>query len=198
MEANRSRQRWSYAEFARLPSEGSTRYEVIDGELAMTPAPTSGHQEALTELVSHLNVFVREHALGRVLVGPVDVLFGEGDYLEPDLVFVRTDRLELVSERGVEGPPDLVVEILSPSTAHRDRGVKLARYRHFAVPEYWVVDLAARAVEVWRLEQGMEVPEVVSAGERLEWTPIPGSPTLELDPTMFLPAPPPQAAEKDS
>jgi len=78
MEANRSRTRWTYAQFARLPSEGGTRHEVIDGALAVTPAPTPGHQQAVTDLVMALGPFVREHGLGRVLAGPIDVLFGEG------------------------------------------------------------------------------------------------------------------------
>lgn len=180
MEANRSRMRWTYAEFARLPSEGSTRYEVIDGELAVTPAPTSGHQIAVGNLVRLLGAFVHDHALGPLFPGPIDVLFGEGDYLEPDLAFVRADRAHLVSDRGIEGPPDLVVEILSPSTAHRDRGIKLERYRHFGVPEYWIVDLEAKAVEVWRLAGGAEAPEVVGAEGRLRWTPLEEGPTLEV------------------
>ena len=180
MEANRSRMRWTYAEFARLPSEGSTRYEVIDGELAVTPAPTSRHQLVVTNLVAVLHPLVREHALGVLLAGPIDVLFGEGDYLEPDLVFVRADRAHLVSDRGIEGAPDLVVEVLSPSTAHRDRGIKLDRYRTFGVPEYWIVDLEARTMEVWRLTEGAEAPEVVRVGERLPWTPVPRGPTLDI------------------
>lgn len=180
MEAGRSRMRWTYEEFVRLPSEGSTRYEVIDGELAVTRAPTTLHQRVLTNLVRVLGNFVHDHALGELLPGPIDVLFGEGDYLEPDLVFVRADRAHLVSSRGIEGPPDLVVEILSPSTAHRDRGVKLERYRHFRVPEYWIVDLDARSVEVWRLDEDAEAPAVVGPDGTLRWMPTSDGPTLEV------------------
>jgi Uma2 family endonuclease len=82
MEANRSRSRWTYAEFARLPSEGSTRYEVIHGELAVTPAPTGAHQRVVANLVMLLGVFARDRGLGEVLPSPIDVLFGEGDYFE--------------------------------------------------------------------------------------------------------------------
>jgi hypothetical protein len=81
-------------------------------------------------------------AVGKVFTAPLDVLFAEGDYLNPDIVFVRADRVNLIGDRGVEGPPDLVVEVLSPSTEARDRGVKLGRYRLYGVPEYWVVDPA--------------------------------------------------------
>jgi len=180
MEANRSRTSWTYSEFARLPSEGSTRYEVIDGELAVTPAPTPSHQIVIGHLTRVLGTFVHDHGLGIVFPGPIDVLFGEGDCLEPDLAFVRADRSGLVSDRGIEGAPDLVVEVTSPSTAHRDRGVKLARYRRFGVPEYWIVDLDARTIEVWRLREGAEAPEVVGAGESLSWRPAPGAPALEV------------------
>src|SRR5688572_12698244 len=136
MEARKSPMRWTYAEYARLPMSGSTRYEVIDGELAVTPSPSLRHQQVVINLAAILHNFVRANALGRVFPAPLDVLFGEGDYLQPDLLFVRADRAHLLSERGVEAAPDLVVEILSPSTAQRDRGIKLERYRHFGVREY--------------------------------------------------------------
>ena len=187
MEANRSRMRWSYEEYARLPTSGSTRYEVIADELAVTPSPSGAHQLVVANLVTFLNSFVREHDLGLLLPGPIDVLFGEGDYLQPDLVFVRRDRAHLMSPRGIEGPPDLVVEILSPSSAHRDRGVKLERYRHFGVPEYWVVDIDARAVEVWRLGEGALEPEVEAAAGHLRWMPVSGGPTLKVTVAALLP-----------
>jgi Uma2 family endonuclease len=180
MEANRSRQRWTYAEFTRLPSEGNTRYEIIDGELAVTPAPTSAHQVVVANLVRILGSFVHEHHLGRVLPSPIDVLFGEGDYVEPDVVFVRAERTHLLGDRGIEGHPDLIVEVLSPSTAHRDRGIKLERYRHFGVPEYWIVDLDARSVEVWRWAEGANVHEMVDDEGKVSWTPSIGGPTLQI------------------
>jgi len=134
-----------------------------------------------------LGVFAREHGLGLVLPSPVDVLFGEGDYFEPDVVFVRAEHVHLVGDRGIECPPDLVIEILLPSTAHRDRGIKLQRYRHFGVPEYWIVDLEARTLEVWRLAQRASVSEVRHEGETLAWTPLAGGPTLEVQVAEILP-----------
>lgn len=179
MEANQRRARWTYAEYVRLPESGGTRYEVIGDELAVTPSPSSRHQRIVSDLVMRMRSFADEHGLGEVFVGPLDVLFGEGDYVQPDLLFVRAERLDLVSERGVEGPPDLVVEIASPSTAARDRGVKLARYRHFGVPEYWIVDPEAQTIEVWRTDA--EAGERYEAGDRLEWRPMPGGPALVLE-----------------
>jgi Uma2 family endonuclease len=181
MEANPSRTRWTWGEFARLPSEGATRYEVIDGELFVTAGPALRHQRIATDLVTLLNTFVQSHGLGQVFTGPVDVLFAEGDYLEPDIVFVGKERSHVLSDRGIEGPPDLVVEIASPSTAARDRGIKLERYRLFGVPEYWVVDPDARTVEVWDLAAGAAEPVVVRAEDTLRWGPAGGAATLEFE-----------------
>ena len=174
MEAKSKRQGWTYAEFARLPTSGSTRWEVIDGELVVTPAPGMRHQRVVTDLVTLLNTFSRANDLGDVFTGPFDVLFAEGDYMEPDILFVARDHAHLLTDRGVEGPPDLVIEVISPSTAARDRGVKLERYRLYGVAEYWVVDPEERTFQVWRLAAGAAEPATLAPGDTLEWTPAPG------------------------
>ena len=179
MEAKRTGRRWTYPEFARLPSDGGSRHEVIDGDLVVTPAPALRHQRIVTRLVGVLLEAV-ERGLGEVFAGPVDVLFAEGDYLEPDLVFVRKARADILSERGVEGAPDLVIEVASPSTADRDRGIKLQRYRHYGVPEYWVVDPDATTIERWRFESSGE-PEVFGLGAELRWTPAKGEKAIVID-----------------
>ncbi len=140
---------WTYHEFARLPSDRN-RYEIIAGELYVTPAPGTPHQFAVVRLTALLDAFVVQHDLGWILPGPVDVLFAEGDYLEPDLVFVRRERRGIISDRGIEAAPDLVVEVASPSTAKRDRGIKRERYAYFGVPEYWVADPDTKRIEVYR------------------------------------------------
>jgi Uma2 family endonuclease len=172
------RRGWSYAEFARLPDDGN-RYEVIDGELHVTPAPRPVHQDVVGRIVEMVRPHVRKHALGKLYPGPVDVLLGEGDYLQPDLAFVRRERAECVSDRGIEGPPDLVLEVVSRSTAMRDRGVKRERYAASGVPEYWIVDADARRVEVYRLQEDPDHPTVVR--DRIRWTPAEGGPVLELE-----------------
>ncbi|HUF75967.1 MAG TPA: Uma2 family endonuclease [Longimicrobiales bacterium] len=188
MEAERTRTRWTYAEFARLPSEGSTRHEIIDDELYVTPSPSLRHQRVVTDLVSLLNEFVRSHDLGHLFVSPLDVLLAEGDHVEPDLLFVRRDRAGILTDRGVEGAPDLVVEVLSPSTAGRDRGIKLERYRLFGVAEYWIVDPESRTVELWRLSEGAEEAVVLKAPEHFRWEPAPGGPALEIRLEELFPA----------
>lgn len=163
------RRAWSYADFAALPDDGN-RYEVIDGELHVTPAPRPLHQRIATKLAIVLEPFVEHHRLGWVVTGPVDVLFGPRDYLEPDLIFLRRENEAFLSERGIEGPPDLVVEILSPSTAPRDRGIKRERYALHGVPEYWIVDAAARTVEVHRFVAGLAADPRI-ATDAVEWSP---------------------------
>lgn len=141
----------------------------------------------VSNLVRILASFAREHGLGLVLPSPIDVLFGEGDYFEPDVVFVRADHAHLVGDRGVECPPDLVIEIVSPSTADRDRGIKLERYRHFGVREYWIVDLEARTIEVWRLAQRATAADVMHDGEMLVWSPAADGPKLDVSVAEILP-----------
>lgn len=180
MEAKSTGKRWTYAEFARLPESGSTRYEIIDDELFVTPSPGARHQRVVKRILLALDGFVEAHELGEVFISPFDVLFAEGDYVEPDVLFVREDRARVVTERGIDGPPDLVVEVLSPSTEARDRGIKLERYRHYGVPEYWIVDPDARTLEVWRLSHGARDPQVVADGDTLLWQPLEDGPVLEL------------------
>lgn len=180
MAAHRTRQRWTYAEFARLPREGARRHEIIDAELVVTPAPALRHQRVVTRLVSILHAFVESHDLGEVFAGPVDVLFAEGDYLEPDVVFVRAGRSEVLTDRGVEGAPDLVVEVTSPSTAARDRGVKLERYRRYGVAEYWVVDADRDTIDVWYLVRDAHKPVTFGPPDTLRWVPGAGDVALEI------------------
>lgn len=171
---------WTYEEFARLPNDGN-RYEVIAGELVVSPAPSFLHQELVGRMHVLLRVFADAHKLGKVVLGPFDVLFGPGDYLEPDLLFVRRDRHWIISKRGIEEEaPDLVIEVLSPSTSFRDRGIKRERYAHFGVAEYWIVDPRREQIEVYRFVDGAANALALSSGT-LEWRPIPDGPALEID-----------------
>jgi Uma2 family endonuclease len=170
---------WTYAEFARLPDDGN-RYEVIAGELCVTPPPETPHQVASGRFFIELSLFAtREHTLGEVLYAPVAVLLGEGDYLEPDIVFLLNEHKHYRTRRGIEGPPDLVIEILSPSTARQDRGVKRERYAHYGVSEYWIIDADRRRVEVYRLQE--DPTRAIIMADLLRWQPVKGGPVLELD-----------------
>ncbi|SFU96783.1 Uma2 family endonuclease [Alicyclobacillus macrosporangiidus] len=144
-------QGWTYDDYAALPEEVG-RFEVIDGALeAMSPAPSLPHQVISRELYRHMSRCDDEYL---VLYSPLDVILSPRHVLQPDLVMIHRDRLEICSVRGVEGPPDVVVEILSPSSADKDRGRKMQVYAHFGVPEYWVVDPDAAVLERYTADEG--------------------------------------------
>lgn len=168
-----SASQWTYAEYARLPDDGN-RYEVIDGEVCVTPAPGIPHQRVAARLFRLLTGYVEAHGIGEML-WDVDVLFVSGQFLRPDMVFVPNGA-EL-SDRGVESAPELVVEVLSPHSKRIDRLKKPPRYRDFGVPEYWVVDPEHRRIEVHRLAADA-APEVCA--EVVRWQPDPNEPALEL------------------
>ena len=175
---------WTYEEFARLPDDGN-RYEVIDGELFVTPALGSLHQRVVWRLGTALENFCDAHGVGTMYGAPYDVILDDGDYLQPDLVFVRRDREHIVEKHGMVGAPDLVVEVLSDTTGRRDRGIKRDRYAAFGVPEYWIVDADAKRIEVLRMK-GAELRRAEVATDFLRWQPIAGGPQLAIDVPYLL------------
>lgn len=150
---------WTYADYARLPDDGN-RYEVIDGELLVTPSPSPMHQRVLVRLVLVLDPYVQRHRIG-ILIPDVDLLFRTGQFLRPDLLVVTEDQRGGITDRGVEAVPALVVEILSPTSGAIDRVKKPARYGDFGIPEYWVLDPEDGCVWVWRFAAGAAEPEQV-------------------------------------
>ncbi len=172
-----TRYTWTYDEYARLPDDGN-RYEVIDGEVQVTPAPSTGHQHILATLLITLRQYVERESLG-VVLPDVDLLFVEGQFLRPDLLFVPNSARDGITSRGVHSTPGLVVEILSPSSGAIDRVKKPRRYRDFGVPAYWVVDPEERAVWVWRFAEAGGEPERVQG--RLSWNPEGASSELVLE-----------------
>jgi Uma2 family endonuclease len=158
--------RWTVAERDQLPDDGK-RYEVIDGELFVTPAPTWRHQAAVSVLHAMLVDYLEQQRVGVVLPAPADVVFAHDRGVQPDLFVVpRVDgrRPEHFNEVG---RLLLAIEILSPSTARADRVAKRRLYREQQVPEYWIVDLDARTFE--RTTPSDERPEILA--ERLVWKP---------------------------
>jgi Uma2 family endonuclease len=135
----------TYDDYARLPEDGR-RYELLDGEVYRAPAPLLVHQHISRNLEFILHRHVRERGLGEVYYAPVDVILARTTVVQPDLVFVAKARAAILSERGIEGAPDLVVEILSPATAERDQGTKQQLYARHGVQHYWLVDPAAKTL----------------------------------------------------
>ena len=130
----------------QLPEDG-LRHELLDGEHVVTPSPNLRHQVLLLRLAFAIETFVRRERTGQVFVAPLDVVFSRFDLTEPDLLYVSNERRAVLTKKNVQGAPDLAVEILSASTADRDRGAKQQIYQTFGVREYWIVDPEADTID---------------------------------------------------
>lgn len=150
--------RLDYDDYCAIPPDGK-RYELLDGEVHVTPAPSPLHQRVVLRLARALQEHFRPPA--EVFVSPIDVILTPHDVVQPDLVVVTNPAQ--ISDRGIEGPPLLVVEVLSPTTTVYDRTTKSQRYAALGVPHYWIVDPATRRVECYRREGSVYRP-VTSAG----------------------------------
>ena len=140
------------------PDDGK-RYEVIEGDLYVTTAPDLDHQEPITQLMGLIVPYLRQRPRGRrgkLYTSPVGLILDERNGVQPDLVYVSPDRAGILTRRGIRGVPDLVVEILSPSTEATDRGVKFRRYAAFGIPHYWIINPATRTLEAYRLAAGAD------------------------------------------
>jgi Uma2 family endonuclease len=138
----------TYDDYAAIPNDGR-RYEVHEGELSVTPAPSPKHQRALLNLLVVLQQHVKSRSLGEVFVSPIDCILSNTTIVQPDIVYLATDRLSAVSHQSIEGAPTLAIEVLSPSTSQIDRVVKLQVYARHGVRHYWVVDPDARTIEAY-------------------------------------------------
>jgi Uma2 family endonuclease len=164
-----------------LPDDGK-RYEVLDGELFVTPAPSLLHQRALAALLEIVAPYVRQHALGETFLAPADIEFSPRRMLQPDLFVVPLSPRGRAREWADVRSLLLAVEALSPSTARADRHNKRIIYQGEGVPEYWIIDLDARLAERWR--PGDERPEILI--ESLVWSPHASVAPLEIDLVGFF------------
>jgi Uma2 family endonuclease len=144
-----------YEDLIQLPVDG-LRYELAEGELHVTPAPSPRHQWASKQLQRQLESYFEGRRLGRVFDAPIDVILAPGDAFQPDLVVVTDETL--ITARAIEGAPTLVVEILSESTVAYDRLTKSRRYAALGVPHFWIVDITNTTLECYRNGEGAYTP----------------------------------------
>jgi Uma2 family endonuclease len=147
-----SRTHYTVEDYWLFP-EDNIRREIIDGELHVTPNPIRKHETAASSLYRHLRSFLEAHPLGAVYSAPFSVVLSDRDVVEPDLLFVAAERSASVTDKGFEGAPDLVVEVLSGPTRRIDETVKRDLYEEVGVREYWLVDPDERGVRIWRAEK---------------------------------------------
>ena len=145
-----SRIKLTYEDYVRIPEDGK-RHEIIDGVHYVTPSPVFNHQSVSGRLFVQLFHQIDESGLGRVVTAPMDVVLSEVDIVQPDIVVILDRNSSIITEKNVQGAPDLLIEILSPSTSARDRNLKKIRYQRFGVSEYWIVDPEAKQVEQFTL-----------------------------------------------
>ena len=144
---------WTYEDYAALPDDGH-RYEIVNGVLVMTPAPTPEHQSIAVRIAYYMFPFIDLAGIGRLFTGPIDVDLGPKKVFQPDVVVILNEHLDRVQAKKIVGVPDLVVEVASPSTAAFDRLVKYEIYARAGIAEYWIVKPTRRTVEVLVLKDG--------------------------------------------
>ena len=145
-------QKITVEELFNMELEEGFCYELINGIIVKKQAPSPQHQKAVSQLVTIFNNFVLEKQLGDVYPSPIDVFFDNHNNAQPDVLFIRKDRQFIITKDGIQGHPNLVVEVLSPSTFRNDRKEKMNLYLRFGVSEYWIVDPKNQSVEVYVLE----------------------------------------------
>jgi Uma2 family endonuclease len=143
----------TYDDYCLLPEDGK-RHELIEGEFFVSPAPFIRHQSVSSNLLGALWSSLQTPGLARVFHAPTDLILARTTVVQPDLIIVGQARQAFITARAVEGPPDVVVEILSPSSLDRDQYIKRKLYEKFSIPEYWVVDPEQALVTVYRLDEG--------------------------------------------
>ena len=147
------KERYTYEDYARLP-EGAP-YQLIGGQLIMVPAPIPYHQEVSKRLEYLLYEHVElKQKLGKVYDAPIDIYFEDEETYQPDIIFISNERLQIIKEDKIEGAPDMVIEILSPSTAYYDLVPKKEVYARHGVREYWIVDPMKKMIEIYENRDG--------------------------------------------
>jgi Uma2 family endonuclease len=149
--ATRPERRITYADYVTFPD--NERWEIVDGEAFLVPSPNARHQRVQLRLAVQISKHLEAHGGGELFIAPFDVVLDPGgDIVQPDLVFIADEDMDVLTEANVWGRPSWAIEVLSPSHADRDRKLKLGRYEHFGVPEYWICDPDVNAVEIYRLD----------------------------------------------
>jgi Uma2 family endonuclease len=165
---------FTYDDYLALPDDGR-RYEVLEGELCMTPAPLTRHQEILTKLLVLIGAHVSKQHLGKLFSAPIDVVLSMVDTVQPDILFVSKDRLRIIAAKNVVAIPDFIIEIASPSSAQRDREEKRRLYQKYELPEYWIVDPDTQTVDLSiYFDNHLNLVETLKTGQQLRSRQIEG------------------------
>ena len=146
------RKKITYADYLKI--DDNNRYEIFNGELLMVPAPSTDHQEISRNIGFLVWSFVKQKGLGKVFNAPVDVVFDDDEVFQPDIVFIKSESQSIIGKNAIQGVPDLIVEIVSPSSTFYDTIEKKDIYRKYGVKEYWIIFPDEKIIEVLSLEKG--------------------------------------------
>ena len=165
----------TYEDYVLLPNDGK-RYEILEGEISVTLACSPKHQTASGILLIVLASYIKERKLGKLFHAPIDLILEPTSILQPDLLFVSSAHQRIITERAIEGVPDLVIEIVSPTTTRTDRITKAQIYARHRVPSYWIVDPEKQNIEIYLLEEAVYRLAATLEGKN----PMPAPPFEEL------------------
>ncbi len=143
---------WTYSDYLTLPDDRNI-YEVMEGELYMTPAPTTKHQRITRNLFRILDQYVLQQHSGEVLFSPIDVVFDPLNVVQPDIIFISKDNLSIITEKNIQGTPNLIIEVLSPGTIQKDRIVKMKIYAKYGIKHLWLIDPENQTLESFELDR---------------------------------------------
>ncbi|MEX2300703.1 MAG: Uma2 family endonuclease [Bryobacterales bacterium] len=176
--------RLTWEDVKDLPENGASRTELVDGELVVSPAASSRHQRICTKLGVEIGLFLRSRNLGEFFSSPVHVILDQHVHYEPDLCFVAAERVSIIDENYVSGPPNLIIEVISESNRSHDTTVKFNDYQRYGVKEYWLVDPRENHIRVFLLEgSAYRALGIYAPGDRVQSRIFAG---LDLDPAAVL------------
>ncbi len=164
---------YTYEDYLLFPEDGK-RHELIAGDHFMSPAPITKHQKALRRIFYKICNFLENTPLGELFCAPYDVVFSKIDVVEPDILFVSAERASIITEKNIQGAPDLVIEILSESTRRTDEVKKRNLYERYGVSEYWIVDPELETIKIYKMtDEGYVRPDLFSLeGQEILVTPL--------------------------
>jgi Uma2 family endonuclease len=169
----------TYAEYRELPETGP-KYQLVEGELCMSPAPNLRHQLVVGNLYAALRHFVLSCNLGTVVLAPIDIILSDENVLQPDIAYISAAHSSILVPEGVRGAPELCVEVLSERTRSLDMGIKRTLYARHGVTEYWAVDPDAKTLDLFRLQDDPTKPARTFAGAETLASPMLGEFALYL------------------
>lgn len=159
-------------DYMQLPEDSGRKWELIEGEIHMSPAPNRFHQTIVANLVVLLANHLKSHPRGKVFVSPFDVLLTDINAYQPDVSYFSKARYTSLTEQGADGAPELAVEVLSPRSEKHDLGVKKEIYARTGVEELWIVDPTKRTVTIFQLDESTTTPRATLSESKMITTPL--------------------------